>query len=164
MEYNDILDENGNFTGEVVERSVMHDKKLLHNEIVVFIINDKSQILLEKRSSNKRFHPNKWALCAGLVISGESIEEGAIREIKEELGIEVRVDELKKVNTVKNENSFTTFFCLKNNLDEKDFIIQEDELSEVKWFDIEEVIERINNEDESIIIKKERISILEQLK
>ena len=67
----------------------------MHNEIVVFIINDKKQVLFQKRSANKKYNPNKWALCASLVVAGESIEEGAIRKIKEELGIDVLIEELK---------------------------------------------------------------------
>lgn len=60
MELIDIVDENGNFTGQVMDKEEAHDKNLLHNEVAVFIINDNKQVLLQKRSANKRFNPNKW--------------------------------------------------------------------------------------------------------
>ena len=45
------------------------------------------------------------------------------------------------------------------NLNEEEFIIQEEELSEVKWFDIDEVIEMLKNNDERIAWGEERISL-----
>ena len=38
MELIEVLDGNGNFTGEVVDIKELHDKNLLHHEVVVFII------------------------------------------------------------------------------------------------------------------------------
>ena len=73
MEFIQIVDKNGNFTGEIMEKEEAHEKNLLHNEIAVFIINDRKQVLLQKRSPNKKFYPNKWALCAGHVDAGESL-------------------------------------------------------------------------------------------
>ena len=70
----------------------------------------------------------------------------------------------KKRYTIRNSNSFTTYFYVKSNINENDFVMQEEELSEVKWFDIIKVIEMINSEDESIVFKKERLHLLEQLK
>lgn len=48
MELIEIVDKNGNFTGQVMDKEEAHDKNLLHNEVGVFIINDDSKILLEK--------------------------------------------------------------------------------------------------------------------
>lgn len=42
MELIQIVDENGEFTGEIIDKEIAHDKNLLHNEISVFIINDKN--------------------------------------------------------------------------------------------------------------------------
>ena len=92
MELIEIVDENGNFTGQVMDKEEAHDKNLLHNELGIFIINDKKEILLEKRSANKRFNPNKWGLCAGHVDAYETLEEAALREIKEEVGLDVSIE------------------------------------------------------------------------
>ena len=45
-----------------------------------------------------------------------------------------------------------------------DFTIQTEELSEVKWFNIDDVIDRIKNNDESITLKSNRLYLLERLK
>ena len=169
MELIDIVDKNGNFTGEVMDKEEAHNKNLLHNEVAIFIINDKKQILLQKRNANKRFNPNKWGLCAGHVDSKESLENAALRELREEIGLNLSIRDLKTLSkrefTIGESNSHITYFYyIKSNLDEKDFIIQTEELSEVKWFDINEVIDMINNEDQSIVFKKERLFLFELLK
>lgn len=70
MEFIDVVDGLGNYTGEVIERSKVQELKLPHFEVIVFVLNDKKQVLLQKRSSNKKYFPNKWTLLSEIVISG----------------------------------------------------------------------------------------------
>lgn len=165
----EIVDENGNFTGQVMNKDEAHDKNLLHNEVGCFIINDKNQVLLQKRSATKRFSPNKYGLCAGHVDVGESLVTAMVREIKEELGIDVLESDLipfgKREYTLEKTNSHITYFYyMKCNLDESDFTIQEEELSEVKWFDFDQVISMILSHDESTVFHENRLYLFELLK
>lgn len=169
MELIQIVDENGNFTDEIIDKEIAHDKNLLHNEISVFIINDKRQVLLQKRSNNKRFNPNKWGSCAGHVDAYESLEEAALRELKEEVGLQISKNYLypflEKQIFKKDANSHITYlYYTKCNKKEKEFVIQEEELSEVKWFDINQVIEMIKSNDKTITFKEDRLYIFEELK
>ena len=167
MELLDIVDEQGNFTGQVMEREKAHDLNLLHWEIAVFFVNDNKELLLQKRSPNKRFSPNKWGLCAGHVDSGETPEKTALREIKEELGIklspgDLRMLEERDVLKLESNSRLTRMYYVIYN--KNDFTIQTEELSEVKWFNIDDVIDRIKNNDESITLKSNRLYLLERLK
>ena len=122
---------------------------------------------LQKRSPNKRFSPNKWGLCAGHVDSGETPEKTALREIKEELGIklspgDLRILEERDVLKLESNSRLTRMYYVIYN--KNDFTIQTEELSEVKWFNIDEVIDRIKNNDESITLKSNRLYLLERLK
>jgi ADP-ribose pyrophosphatase YjhB (NUDIX family) len=58
------------------------------------IFDPSGKILLLKRTDNQ-----KWCLPCGLVEAGESAEQGAVREAKEETGLDVQVLELVKVYT-----------------------------------------------------------------
>jgi ADP-ribose pyrophosphatase YjhB (NUDIX family) len=58
------------------------------------IFDQHGKILLMKRVDN-----SKWCLPCGLVEAGESPEQGAIREAREETGLEVRILELVGVYT-----------------------------------------------------------------
>lgn len=167
MELIEIVDENGNYTGQVMDKEEAHDKNLLHNEVGIFIINDKKEILLQKRSANKRFNPNKWGLCAGHVDAYETLEEAALREIKEEVGLDVSIEELipygEKEVTIKDSNSHITYFYyVKCNKKEDEFIIQEEELSKVKWFNIDEIIMMIK--EGKTCFKENKIKSFESLR
>ena len=167
MELLDIADEYGNLTGEVMDREKVHDLNLLHWEVAVFIINDKKQVLLQKRAATKRFNPNKWGLWAGHVDSGERIDDTALREVEEEIGLKLSIEDLNvlvKMEVKKREsNSHLTriYYVVCN--DEK-FKVQTEELSVVKWFNIDEVISMIKNNDDTLTLKSDRLYLLEKLK
>lgn len=161
MELLDIVDKNGAFTGEIVERKKAQELGLLHWEVIIVVVNEKKQILLQKRSANKKHFPNKWALCSGLVISGESCDEAAVRELKEELGVEFQISDL---HLLEGNLNLTRFYYVITNYDESQFVIQKEELSSVKWFDLDEILEKVNSGDDSIIIRKDRLYLLEKIR
>ena len=63
-------------------------KKKMKGAAVV-ILDDKDRLLLLKRSMKSGWMPGKWGLPGGKVESGETSEEGATRETKEETGLTV---------------------------------------------------------------------------
>jgi isopentenyldiphosphate isomerase len=65
MEFFDVLDEQGNKTGEIIERNEAHKKGICHRVIQVWFINSKKELLLQKRSANKESCPNMWCVSVG---------------------------------------------------------------------------------------------------
>ena len=53
-----------------------------------FILND-GKILLVKKSADDPHHPNEWEVPGGRMEFEESIEEHIIREVKEEVGLDI---------------------------------------------------------------------------
>lgn len=145
MEYLDIVDENNNLTGKVEERQVVHTLGLWHKEVAIWVINENNEILLQKRASTKKQAPNMWSICAGHIDSGEDIEVSALRELKEEIGMETK--KLGECLVIKEEEYFSErninriftyhYFC-KTNMKIDEFKIQEEELSELKYISFEE--------------------------
>lgn len=58
----------------------------------VFLHKD-GKALVAKRAATKKFLPGKWELLGGHIEFGETIEEGLKREIREEIHIEVELDQ-----------------------------------------------------------------------
>lgn len=85
----DVYDIKGNKLNKTVLRDMgCLQKYEYHLSVDVWIFNSKNQILIQKRSANKRLFPNLWVCSAGgAVISGENSFQGCIREVQEELGI-----------------------------------------------------------------------------
>lgn len=73
---------------DVVPRSMMRAKSLLHRSTYIIVRNSKGDILIQKRSPLKDLYPNYFdPTTGGVVQEHESYEENAIRELWEELGI-----------------------------------------------------------------------------
>ena len=169
MELVDVVDMNGNPTGVVLDKKEARERNLIYKVIVVFVINDSKQVLFQKRSANLRYMPNRWALCAGHVKASEGLEDAAIREVKEEMGLDVSKEEIHSFGEVEdnigeNDSHLTYFFYIKTNKKENEFILQPEEVSEVKWFDIDEMIDMIKNKDDRIFYTERRIKLFEEIK
>ena len=142
--------------------------KNIKNEIAVYILNNNKQILLQKHSDNKKYNPNMWSILKGHVEENEGIIDAAIREIHEELGLNVNIKDIHPLNnhqfTRRENNCNTFFFLIRCNLKEDDFIIKENELSAVKWVDIREIINNIKNNDTNIALDKTQLIHLDYLR
>ena len=161
-EYFDVLNEEGNYTGKVESREKCHKEGLWHKAVVVFIINSKDQVLLQRRSPNKKLWPNMWDVTAGgHVLTGEFGFQTIIRETKEELGIELNKNEItflgsSRSSNVKGDivnNHFNEYYIANKDIDETKLKLQE-EVSEVKWIDKNEIIEKIKDNYNGITDKK----------
>ena len=71
-------------------RSKVGREAIILNFAGACIMNDKGELLLQKRSSEE----NIWGLPGGALEIGESIEEAAKREVKEETGLDIKIDYL----------------------------------------------------------------------
>ena len=69
-------------------------------DVVAAVLKDKEKFLIAKRGDNQSF-PSKWEFPGGKVEKGESFENALIREIKEELNVNINV--LKKIASEKVE-------------------------------------------------------------
>lgn len=177
MELLDILDEQGNPTGKVEERSIVHEKGLWHIHVEVWLMNEEGKLLFQKRSANKKRNPNKWTRTGGHVDSGETSLIGIQREVEEEIGVKIPQDkfELIKIDKTiadKNTHHFTYNYFAYVNYKIEDYTMQKEEVSDLKYISIEEMEEIKKNNDENytftkwnnfdsviLILKKKRDSI-----
>ena len=159
----DVLTETGKFTDNVEMKQLCHKKGLWHKAVAVFIINSKKQVFLQKRSKNKKMWPDMWDISAGgHVLAGEFGFQAIIREIKEELGLSVKKEEIifigcstsiNKKGDILNKH-FNEYYIVTKDIDEKNLSLQKEEVSEVKWINKEEIIERIKNNYDGITDKE----------
>ena len=105
MELWEVLDDNGNATGEIMEKydQKVFDRGFYHLGADVWIINSDNKILIQKRAKQKKLEPNVWAMTGGSVILGENSINTIVREAKEELNIDINADDLKLITKFKTE-------------------------------------------------------------
>lgn len=145
----DIWDESGKPTGQVYEKSIAHQKGLFHPTVHVWFYTSAPSLLLQKRGSNKETFPNLWDVSvAGHVSSGESILDGALREIKEEIGLQLKSDDLILIDVRKNINQFSNgiidcefqhVFLSELKIGLEHLVIQKEEVDDVRLFSFDEM-------------------------
>lgn len=154
MEIFDIVDENGNPTGETVERSFAHANGIRHRTAHIWVARKTAgrwQVLLQKRAMTKDSFPGRYdTSSAGHIVAGDEPLVSALRELKEELGIAAAPEKLDFAGTFRvqyekefhdklfkdNEVAFVYMYLEKVDIDKLD--IQEEELECVEWFDLED--------------------------
>lgn len=91
-----VVDEDDNVIGRA-SRGECHRRGFIHRSVYVIVLNDRGEVFLQKRSLKKDLYPGYYACSAsGHVEYGESYEEAARRELREELGIEAPLKEICK--------------------------------------------------------------------
>ena len=112
----------------------------------VWIINSKNEFLIQKRTPTKRLYPNLWSITSGGTDCGETTLETAYREVKEELGIEIKPEELELMMTYKRNQDFVDVWLVRKDIKLEEITMQQEEVSEVKWVTVEELESLIKEE------------------
>lgn len=163
MELLDVVDEFGKITGKTVDRSVAHEEGIRHRTAHVWIIrfcDGQEQVLLQKRSMNKDSFPGRYdTSSAGHIPAGSEPVDSAIRELKEELGIDAKPEDLLFAGTFnvdyerifhgknfKDKEIAFVYIYLETVQIEK-LTIQKEELEKVEWFNINDVIKGCSEHD-----------------
>ena len=178
MEYFDVVDENGKPTGEIVERKEAHAKGIAHRTSHVWIMrkkDDRLQILLQKRCEDKDSYPGCYDISsAGHIHHGDDYAISAIRELKEELGVEISPDELIDCGLIRtrfdevfhgkefHDKQVAQVYLLWLDREEEDFIVQKEEIDCVTWMDFEECKQAVRENSIPNCIIIEELKMLEK--
>ncbi len=91
MEMLDIINENDEVIGQV-ERAAIYANGHRHRIVHVWVLNEKGELALQRRSKHCGYAPLHWcSSAAGHVGAGEERQAAALRELKEELGIDAQL-------------------------------------------------------------------------
>jgi len=90
-----LVDELGRVIGQAERCEVHKNPNLMHPVVHCLVQNREQQLLLQLRSAHKDVQPGRWdTSVGGHVHFGELIEYALVREIREEIGIDVTPDRL----------------------------------------------------------------------
>ena len=140
----DLYDNNFEKLYDVIERGSKISKGKNIMLSVVFIRNN-DKYLIQKTSRLKK---SKYSTTGGHVKHGENPVEAIIREVKEELGINLINKDLKLIKTFKYpiKNCIFNVYCIDSlNIDIKNIKLQDDEVEKVAYLTKEEINEIIND-------------------
>ena len=82
-----IVDEHNQVVGAIPRRE-MRAKNLPHRSTYILVFNARGELYVQKRTMSKDVFPGYYdPATGGVVLAGESYEQGAVRELAEEMGI-----------------------------------------------------------------------------
>ena len=153
-EYFDILNENGCYLEYTKPKKEAHQNGLWHRGAVNFIINNKKEILLQKRCATKDIDPNLWDVSVGGHCDKDEFSfETVIRETYEELGLSLKKEDLLFIGSFKGEiikddvhdSMFIDCFVTFKDINIKDINIQKEELSEIRYISLAKLKDLVTN-------------------
>jgi 8-oxo-dGTP pyrophosphatase MutT (NUDIX family) len=106
MELCDLVDEQGAPTSQTVPRGTPLAPGEYYQVVHVWIRNEAGEYLVQQRAHDLDTDPDVWAVTAGYVQAGEDRMSAAVRETREELGLALQPDQLRRLRQQALENRF----------------------------------------------------------
>ena len=121
------------------------------NIIVGGIIEKDGKYLLVQEAKEKCY--KKWNFPAGHLEFNESLEQGAIREVKEETGCDVKLNGVCYIANRILDNDLFVMIVFSCEVINENISFNENEILDVKWFEYDKIID-MSNELRGSYVKK----------
>ena len=146
MELWDIYDIARNKTNKTMVRGADFNKGDYHMVVHICIFNSKGEMLIQQRQPFKEGWPNMWDITVGgSAIKGDTSQMAAERELMEELGIKISLQNIRPHLTINFNNGFDDIYLIQKDIDIADLILQYEEVQRVKWASKEEIFSMIDS-------------------
>ena len=135
----DVVNERDAVVGQAA-RSEVHRRGLNHRAVHVLVFNARGELFLQKRSMKKDCFPGAWdSSASGHLDRGEDYDACAVREVREELGVQLpgTPERLFKVEAcAETGHEFVWVYHCRH---EGPFMLHPEEIESGGWFAQEEV-------------------------
>ena len=172
----DVVDGNGFPTGRTVTRKVAHARGIRHRTAHVWLVRrrgEKLEVLLQKRSAEKDAYPGCYDISsAGHVPAGSGYLDSAVRELREELGVEADPRELHYCgrrwvyqedwfrNAPFVDNQVSQVYLLWRDLEPEQLTLQREEVESVCWMELEQCRQWVREGRMKTCIANEELDLL----
>ncbi len=143
-ELRDLYDKNSNKTNITYRKGDSIPEGYYPMVVMVVIRNSKGEFLMQKRSLSKG---GDWGVTGGHPKSGETPIEGIITEVKEELGLDFSKEKFIEYDSGCDGTDCYKMYYVTKDINIKDISIQEEELSEVRWFTLKELQDMVKKKE-----------------
>ena len=145
----DLVDESDQVIGRISRREAHHNPQLIHRSVGVLVFNRQGELFMQKRSLTKDLDAGLWAISVGGHPSaGQDSQPAAIRELKEELGIESQISLVKKyLVRLATETELQTAYQTKHN---GPFKLNSDEVETGSFFHLEQIEHMVNRKQMTV--------------
>lgn len=145
MELWDLYNENRELVGSDHVRGQDLPAGCYHLAVHVWIKNSRGQYLISQRSASRPTYPLMWECVGGSVLKGEDSLQGALREVKEEVGIDLKgpgrvlFSEVRKSADRKKFNNILDVWLFEYDGDVSLARATTDEVAQTKWLSRDQI-------------------------
>lgn len=152
MEYIDLYSRDGELLRCHVPKKTERTPEEYYRHVHVILFDERGYCLMQQRSLQAKYLPGKWDVTGGGVQSGETTFEAALREAKEELGLELPAEKMQLAGFRVDEaagRGLLDVYCVRFSFGEADCRIDPKEVEAVRFVPYDEFIETVcYNKDE----------------
>ncbi|MGL1934973.1 MAG: NUDIX domain-containing protein [Fibrobacterales bacterium] len=158
-----IYTESGKPTDQFKSRRDAHIGGDWHATVHVWIVNTKGELLFQKRSADAEIYPGLWDLsAAGHVVDSDTLTVSAVREVSEEIGLEITESDLTFLFAVQTslrtpvlfEQVFQYVYLVEKEVVLESLSLQVEEVTEVTWRHYS-ILERLMNDSLDFVPRRE---------
>ena len=142
MEFWDLYNDKREKTERIHERGKAIPEGYYHLCVSVWLVNRKGEFLLSQRHPDKEY-PLCWECTGGSVLAGESSLDGALREVKEELGITLAPEKGKILFQTRRDQrqDFYDVWIFPYDVDIENLRLQSAEVVAARWVNRETLLD-----------------------
>lgn len=146
MELWDLYDQHRNLTGRTMVRGEKVPEGCWRLVVHICVFNSAGQLLIQQRQSFKEGWPNLWDVTVGgAVCAGESSQQGAHRELLEEVGLDVDFTGIIPAFSTTFTGGLDDIYILHMEPELSQLKLQESEVQAIRWADKDEILAMIDN-------------------
>ena len=134
----DVYDSQRNLTGRTHRRGDPLPPGDYYLTVHVWLRNSKGEFLISRRAPTKG-DPNKWECPGGSAMLGDDSLAAAIREVKEEVGLDICPDKARLMFTITTTDEICDVWLFQQDFNIEDVVLQESEVTAAKYATTDEI-------------------------
>jgi len=173
-EFLNLIDDKARITAESKPRTAVHRDGDLHPTVHIWMIKRRDMgvfVLLQKRAHEKDINPDCYDVsAAGHVTQGEEFRHTALKEVREELGLNIDRSQLEFIGLRRacyskgniKDNELAAVYICREKINIEDLTLQSSEVAEVCWAEIDELLSIMKYEDIPNCISLEELDMIKK--
>ena len=160
MELFDLYTRDRIRTGRTMVRGDKVPEGLYRLVVHVCIFDPEGRMLIQQRQPFKKGWSNMWDITVGgCAVAGDTSQDAAEREVREEIGLELDLQDERPTMTTTFEGGFDDYYVLTRDVDLSSLHLQYEEVQTVRWAGKEEIL-RMIDDGQFISYEKSLIELL----
>jgi len=145
MELWDVYNKDRVKTDDTMVRGDEFKEGHFHLVVHACIFNNKGEMLIQQRQPFKKGWPNMWDISAGgSATKGDTSQIAMERELFEELGVHIDLQNTRPHLTINFDHGFDDVFLIEEEFELSKLTLQQEEVQQVKWASMKEILTMID--------------------